>query len=58
MENRNGLVVSAVVAHADGFGERRAALAMLDALPGTGAAEASAPTKRTTPRTLWLRVAC
>ncbi len=37
MENRNGLVVSAVVAHAqDGFGERRAALAMLDALPGTG----------------------
>ena len=35
MENRNGLVVSAVVSHADGFGERRAALAMLDALPTT-----------------------
>jgi hypothetical protein len=36
MENRNGLVVSAVVTHADGFGERRAALAMLDALPPAG----------------------
>jgi transposase len=35
MENRNGLVVSAVVSHADGFGERKAALAMLDALPST-----------------------
>ena len=34
MENRSGLVVSAVVSHADGFGERAAALAMLDALPG------------------------
>ena len=34
MENRSGLVVSAVVTHADGFGERRAALAMLDTLPG------------------------
>ena len=33
MENRNGLVVSAVVSHADGFGKRHAALAMLDALP-------------------------
>lgn len=33
MENRNGLVVGAVVTHADGFGERRAAVAMLDALP-------------------------
>jgi transposase len=33
MENRNGLVVSAVVTHADGFGERQAALAMLDVLP-------------------------
>jgi transposase len=32
MENRNGLVVSAVVPHADGTGERRAALAMLDAV--------------------------
>ena len=30
MENRNGLVVSAVVSHADGFGERQAANAMLD----------------------------
>jgi Transposase DDE domain len=33
MENRNGLVVSAVVTHADSVGERRAALAMLDVLP-------------------------
>jgi len=33
MENRSGLVVSAVVTHADGFGERQAALAMLDTLP-------------------------
>lgn len=33
MENRSGLVVSAVVTHADGYGERHAALAMLDALP-------------------------
>ncbi len=33
MENRSGLVVSAVVTHADGFGERLAARAMLDALP-------------------------
>jgi transposase len=36
MENRSGLVVSAVVTHADGHGERGAALAMLDALPGKG----------------------
>jgi hypothetical protein len=36
MENRSGLVVSAVVTHADGFGERTAALAMLDTLPGKG----------------------
>ena len=36
MENRNGLVVSAVVTHADGFGERRAALAMLDAVSDPG----------------------
>jgi transposase len=34
MENRSGLVVGAVVTHADGFGEREAALAMLDTLPG------------------------
>ena len=34
MENRSGLVVSSVVTHADGQGERAAALAMLDALPG------------------------
>lgn len=34
MENRSGLVVSAVVTHADGYGERAAAVAMLDALPG------------------------
>ncbi|MEO8005421.1 MAG: IS5 family transposase, partial [Betaproteobacteria bacterium] len=35
MENRNGLVISAVVSHADGFGERNAALAMLDAISST-----------------------
>jgi len=34
MENRTGLVVSAVVTHADGLGERMAAVAMLDAVPG------------------------
>lgn len=34
MENRSGLVVSAVVTHADGFGERAAAIAMLDTVPG------------------------
>jgi hypothetical protein len=37
MENRSGLVVSAVVTHADGKGERAAALAMLDAVGGTQA---------------------
>jgi len=34
IENRSGLVVSAVVTHADGRGERVAALAMLDSLLG------------------------
>jgi len=34
MENRSGLVVGAVVTHADGKGERQAALAMLETLPG------------------------
>lgn len=34
MENRSGLVVSALVTHADGKGERAAALAMLDTVPG------------------------
>jgi transposase len=34
MENRSGLVVCAVVTHADGLGERAAALTMLDTLPG------------------------
>ena len=34
MENRSGLVVGALVTHADGMGERAAALAMLDTLPG------------------------
>lgn len=34
MENRSGLVVSAVVTHATGSGEREAALVMLDVLPG------------------------
>lgn len=37
MENRTGLVVSAVVSHADGRGERMAALAMLDTVPGSHA---------------------
>lgn len=34
MENRSGLVVGAVVTHANGRGERAAALAMLDTVPG------------------------
>lgn len=34
MEHRSGLVVGAVVTHADGYGERAAALAMLDTQPG------------------------
>lgn len=34
MENRHGLVVSAMVTHADGTGERAAGLAMLDTVPG------------------------
>jgi transposase len=34
MENRTGLVVGAVVTHADGTGERAGALAMLDTVPG------------------------
>lgn len=34
MENRSGLVVSAVVTHATGTAERAAALAMLDTVPG------------------------
>jgi IS5 family transposase len=34
MENRSGLVVGAVVTHADGTGERQAALAMLNTIPG------------------------
>jgi len=35
MENRSGLVVGAMVTHADGLGERAAALAMLDTVPGS-----------------------
>lgn len=35
MENRSGLVIGAVVTHADGMGERAAALSMLDKVPGT-----------------------
>ncbi|CAG2313019.1 transposase, IS4 family protein [Burkholderia sola] len=34
MENRSGLVVGAVVSHADGFGERASALRLLDCVPG------------------------
>ncbi|WP_429547961.1 IS5 family transposase [Paraburkholderia youngii] len=37
MENRSGLVVGAVVSHADGFGERASALRLLDRVPGTHA---------------------
>lgn len=36
MENRNGLIVSGMVTHADGYGERAAALAMLDAIAANG----------------------
>lgn len=36
MENRSGLVVGAVVTHANGTNERTAALAMLDTVPGMG----------------------
>lgn len=35
MENRSGLVVGAVVSHADGFAERASALRMLDCVLGT-----------------------
>ncbi|KVT49598.1 hypothetical protein WK53_12205 [Burkholderia ubonensis] len=34
MENRSGLVVGAVVSHADGFGERASGLRLLDCVPG------------------------
>ncbi len=34
MENCSGLVVSAVVSHADGFAERASALRLLDCVPG------------------------
>ena len=36
MENRSGLVVGALVTHANGTGERAAALTMLDTVPGAG----------------------
>jgi transposase len=36
MENRSGLVVGAVVTHADGYGEREAAAAMLQTVAGKG----------------------
>jgi transposase len=35
MENRNGLIVSALATPADGTGERTAALAMLEVIPGS-----------------------
>ena len=35
MENRSGLVVGAIVTHADGMGERTAALNMLNTVPGS-----------------------
>ena len=34
MENRSGLVVDTEVTPADGYGERHAALTMLEAVPG------------------------
>ncbi len=34
MENRSGLVVGAMVSHADGFPERASALRLLDCVPG------------------------
>jgi hypothetical protein len=34
MENRSGLVVGAIVSHADGLGERGSALRLLDSTPG------------------------
>jgi len=34
MENRSGLVVGAVVTHADGYGERQAAVQMMNTIPG------------------------
>jgi transposase len=37
MENRSGLVVGALVSHADGFAERASALRMLDCVPGSHA---------------------
>lgn len=37
MENRSGLVVGAVVSHADGFAERASALRLLDCMPGNHA---------------------
>jgi Transposase DDE domain len=37
MENRSGLVVGAVVSHADGFAERASALQLLDCVPGAHA---------------------
>lgn len=37
MENRSGLVVGAVVSHADGFAERASALQLLDCVPGSHA---------------------
>ena len=50
MENRSALVVGAVVTHADGLGERAAALAMLDTVPGSHAKTIAAD-KATTPET-------
>ncbi len=37
MESRSGLVVGAVVSHADGFAERASALQLLDRVPGAHA---------------------
>ncbi|MBB5510889.1 transposase [Paraburkholderia sp. JPY681] len=37
MENRSGLVIGAVVSHADGFDERASALRLLERVPGTHA---------------------
>lgn len=56
MENRSGLVMGAVVTHADGYGERAAAVAMLRTVPGSGTRTVGA-TRRTTRRTSLRRAA-
>ncbi len=54
MENRNGLIVDARLTQADGFAERRAALAMLGDLPEGPRIMLGATTRRTSSRTVGL----